>query len=67
MYKEKLAYQPLLDSDIIGLVEALQDKSMTKLQFHSKKKYLKNKGDLKGVLKLAIAWEIVALKEKGNA
>jgi hypothetical protein len=63
MYKEKLAYQPLLDSDVILIVDALQDNSMSKSQFHSKKKYWKRKGDLVRVLKLAVAWEICQNEE----
>lgn len=68
MYEEKLVVQNFnpLDDEVRSIVKDLQESVLSKLQFHSKKKYLKNKGDLVGVLKLAIAWEIVAFEEKHN-
>ena len=71
MYEEKLAMQYFnpLDEEVKEIVNRLQgnsEKPMTKLQFHSKKKYLKNKGDLVGILKLVIAWEIVAMEGKSD-
>ena len=68
MYEERLVVQNFnpLDDEVRNVVSKLKSGSLTKLQFHSKKKYLKNKGDLLGVLKLAIAWEIVAFEEKHN-
>ncbi len=67
MYKDLLAFQAMLDQETILLVEKLQEGSMTKLQFHSKKKYLKNKGDLCGTLRMVIAWEIWVSKGAKDA
>lgn len=63
-YKNLLAYQPILSSKIITLVEALQDKSLTKEMFHNRKAYAKRKGDLVTVLEYSIAFEIVNMLEK---
>jgi len=65
-YKENLAFQPLLDNDVISLVEALQYKSFSHSQFHSKKKVHKNKNELSAVLRMVVAWEIYKLLEKCN-
>ncbi|CAH9013527.1 conserved hypothetical protein [Vibrio phage 249E41-1] len=61
-YKQTLAYQPILNQKIITLVEALQDKSLTKEQFHNRKAYAKRVGNLVAVLEYSIAFEIVNLE-----
>lgn len=40
-YKNILAYQPILTSNIISIVDKLQDGSLTKQMFHNKKPMLK--------------------------
>ena len=57
-YKELLSFQPMLDSDIISIVEGLQDGSITKEQLHNRKSYAKSRGKLLKVLKCSIAFEI---------
>ena len=57
-YKQTLAYQPILNHKIITLVEALQDKTLTKEQFHNRKAYAKRTGNLIAVLEYSIAFEI---------
>lgn len=64
MYKEKLAFTSIIDSDVIDLINKLTSGEMTRTQYHSKKKYHKNNNDIKWVLKLSTAWEIYKLKEK---
>lgn len=57
-YKELLAFQPMLNTNVIAIVTALQDKSLTKANFHNKKAYAKRKGNLVSVLEYTIAFEI---------
>lgn len=66
MYKDKLAYQPILSANVISLITQLQDKSLTNLQYHNKKAYCKRTGNLLGLVELTIAWEISQAKEKEN-
>ena len=63
-YKNILAYQPILTTKVITLVEALQCGSLTKEQFHNRKAYAKRKGDLTLVLEYSIAFEIVNILGK---
>ena len=63
-YKELLAFQPMINTNVIAIVTSLQDKSLTKTNFHNKKAYAKRKGDLVSVLEYTIAFEIYnSLKE----
>lgn len=58
-YKELLSFQPMLDADIINMIEGLQEGSITKEQLHNRKSYAKGKGsNLLKVLKCSIAFEI---------
>tara|TARA_Y100001956_G_scaffold60929_1_gene60658 strand:- start:396 stop:596 length:201 start_codon:yes stop_codon:yes gene_type:complete len=57
-YKQTLAYQPILNHKTITLVEALQDKTLTKEQLHNRKAYAKRSGNLIAVLEYSIAFEI---------
>lgn len=66
MYKDKLAYQPILSANVISLVTQLQEKTLTKLQYHNKKAYCKRKGNLLGLVELTIAWEICQVEGKEN-
>ena len=66
MYTEKLAYQPILSANVVNLIQQLQDKTLTNLQFHNKKAYCKRTNNFLGVVELTIAWEIVNMLEKGN-
>lgn len=61
-YKQTLAYQPILNPKIITLVEALQDETLTKEQFHNRKAYAKRTGNLVAVLEYSIAFEIANMK-----
>lgn len=63
-YKNILAYQPILTSNIISIVDKLQDGSLTKQMFHNKKSYAKRTGNLLLVLEYTIAFEIVNVMEK---
>lgn len=65
-YKQLLAYQPILTPKIIKIVEALQDNSLTKEQFHNRKAYAKRQGNLVSILEYSIAKEIVNYLEKEN-
>lgn len=65
-YKSKLSFQPILSTNTISIIEALQDGSLTKEQFHNRKAYYKRKGNLITVLEFTIAFEIVNLLEKNN-
>jgi len=67
MYKDKLAYQPILSANVISLIEQLQDKTLTNLQYHNKKAYCKRQGNLLGLVELTIAWEVSQLEGKENA
>ena len=67
MYKDKLAYQPILSANVITLVTQLQEKTLTTLQYHNKKAYCKRKGNLLGLVELTIAWEISQSEGKENA
>ena len=58
MYKDKLAYQPILSANVILLIAKLQEKTLTNLQYHNKKAYCKRKGNLLGLVELVIAWEV---------
>ncbi len=66
MYKDKLAYQPILSANVISLVSQLQEETLTNLQYHNKKAYCKRKQDLLGLVELTTAWEIVNCLEKNN-
>ena len=66
MNTEKLAYQPILSANVVNLIQQLQDKTLTNLQFHNKKAYCKRTNNFLGVVELTIAWEIVNMLEKGN-
>ena len=57
-YKELLAFQPILNQNIIKMVEELQQGTLSKVQFHNKKSYAKKKSDLVTVLECSIAFEI---------
>lgn len=65
-YKQLLAYQPILTPNIIKIVEALQDNSLTNEQFHNRKGYAKRQGNLVSILEYSIAKEIVNLLGKEN-
>ncbi|ALM62196.1 hypothetical protein AXI64_gp204 [Vibrio phage qdvp001] len=58
-YKSLLSFQPILNQKVITIVEALQDGSLTKEQFHNRKAYAKRSGNLQSVLEYSIAFEIV--------
>lgn len=60
-YKQTLEHQPILTAKIITLVTALQDKSLTKGQFHNRKAYAKRTGNLLTLLEYTIAFEIANL------
>lgn len=66
-YKQLLAYQPVLTNNIIKIVVALQDNSLSNQQFHNRKAYAKRKGNLLSVIEYSIAKEIVNYLEKENA
>lgn len=65
-YKQLLAYQPTLTNNIIKIVVALQDNSLSNQQFHNRKSYAKRKGDLISIIEYSIAKEIVNYLEKGK-
>lgn len=65
-YKHLLAYQPILTTKIIEIVDALQDKSLSNEQFHNRKAYAKRKGNLVSILEYTIAKEVVNYLEKEN-
>lgn len=64
MYKDKLAYQPILSANVISLITKLQDKTLTNLQYHNKKAYCKRTGNLLGLVELTIAWEVSQSQRK---
>lgn len=66
MYKDKLAYQPILSANVISLVQQLQDKSLTNSQYHNKKAYCKRTGNILGLVELTIAWEISQVYGREN-
>ena len=65
MYKDKLAYQPILSANVISLIKQLQENTLTNLQYHNKKAYCKRKGNLLGLVELTIAWEVTNINLKG--
>ena len=66
MYKTKLDTKRILSDNVIALIEQLQDKTLTNLQYHNKKAYCKRTNNFLGVVELTIAWEIVNMLEKEN-
>ncbi len=60
-YKNLLAYQPIITTNVISIVEALQDKSLTKEMFHNRKAYAKKVGNVVLVLEYTTAYELVKL------
>lgn len=65
-YQSTLAFQPILSTNTISIIKALQDGSLTKEQFHNRKAYHKRKSNLVSVLEFTIAFEIVNYLEKEN-
>lgn len=65
-YRSKLSFQPILSTNTVSIIEALQEGSLTKEQFHNRKAYYKRKGDLVTVLEFAVAFEVVSFIGKWN-
>lgn len=57
-YKKLLAYQTMINANVIKYVEALQDKTLTKSMLHNRKAYAKRTKDLVSVLEYTLAFEI---------
>ena len=60
-YQKDLAYLPLINKNINGIVESLLNGGLTKQQFHNKKSYAKRTKDLNLILELTISFEIYSL------
>lgn len=65
-YRSKLSFQPILSTNTVSIIEALQEGSLTKEQFHNRKAYYKRKGDLVTVLEFSVAFEVVSFMGKWN-